>query len=216
VYYWWWEYLRCNQEYEQYCLNAINKKSKRLEKIYKDFGDIYSVTFDKWWQENYRGHVLFAETEINAPFGVMWFYDWINPEDFEDPKDRIYICIPRYHQSKQKLKKDLMELVDHFHKRKPGKRLNKKTKVAYRVLGRPNVKALKLHLNIYKCRLKHPHLPLWKVGQLANLFEEKDYLEPKPDTDSRNVMSAIVSRHLKKAKALIKNVAFGKFPDYKT
>jgi hypothetical protein len=216
VYYWWWEYLRCNKDYKAYCDSPdLQQKRHRFKKLFEDFGDVHQSSFKRWWNDDHRGWSLFAELESNAPFGVMWDYSFIRPEDFVPPLDRLYISLPRYHQSKNELKKRLCEIVDAYYKGKPGKRTKKHTKVKYRVLGRPNIYALKLHLNIYKYREANPNMPLWQVAQNLKLFHLERFKSTTPDTDSRNTMSATVSRHLKKADVLIKNIALGRFPDYK-
>ena len=58
VYYLWFAYLRRNAKYRAYC--ETKKGTKTIAKLYKDFGDIYSVEFKSWWRET--GRWLFCET----------------------------------------------------------------------------------------------------------------------------------------------------------
>jgi hypothetical protein len=57
VYYLWFAYLRRNEKYKAYC--ETKKGTKTIAKLYKDFGDIYSVEFKMWWRET--GRWLFCE-----------------------------------------------------------------------------------------------------------------------------------------------------------
>jgi len=66
-------------------------------------------------------------------------------------------------------------------------------------------------LNVYDLRLEEPKTPLWKIALRLNLFRlEQGMTTPPPD--KMNVVSATVSRHLKKAKAIIANVGEERFP----
>ena len=46
VYYWWFEYLRRN---EQYKLTCENNGYGDCEELFKLFGDVTSTDFKKWW-----------------------------------------------------------------------------------------------------------------------------------------------------------------------
>lgn len=221
VYYWWWEYLKSNEQYETYCLEHRGKPKKKLIKLFKDFDDIHSMSFSEWWLEPYehlfytnRGAKLFASKNNNAPLMLIPEYDFISINDFKTPWDRIYVSIPLQYLSKQEIKKGLSDIVDTWVIGKPGKRTKRPRVTSYPVLGRPNVLKLKLHLQVYRYRQCHLDLPLYQIAQDLRLFKLAHYLKSEPDVDHKNTMSAVVSRHLKKARALIKNVGFGRFPDY--
>ncbi len=59
VYYLWFEYLRRNEKYKEYCETEKGKSTKTVEKLYKDFGDIHNIEFKDWWRV--RGAELFCE-----------------------------------------------------------------------------------------------------------------------------------------------------------
>tara|TARA_A100001015_G_scaffold254017_1_gene294575 strand:- start:6265 stop:7137 length:873 start_codon:yes stop_codon:yes gene_type:complete len=63
VYYWWFECLKRNKDYERCCKQGGTQK---LADIYRDFGNIYEYEFWDWWSEKVnseetRGEFLFAE-----------------------------------------------------------------------------------------------------------------------------------------------------------
>ena len=45
--------------YKEYCETKEGVNTKTVEKLYKDFGDIYNIEFKEWW--NKRGAELFCE-----------------------------------------------------------------------------------------------------------------------------------------------------------
>ena len=57
IYYWWYQYLRCSERYRAAC----SKGGKGMQRLYNDFGDIFSYTdnptgFWKWWTTRLEGH----------------------------------------------------------------------------------------------------------------------------------------------------------------
>lgn len=57
--YWWWAYLRISKDYWWACQRKGMVDDPRLRSMYRDFGDVYAMTFDQWW--NKRGIGLFYE-----------------------------------------------------------------------------------------------------------------------------------------------------------
>jgi len=58
-YYWWWRYLRCNDDYLAECQS---RGGGPLAALYEDFGDVRSDDFRQWWDESGQGRcVLFQE-----------------------------------------------------------------------------------------------------------------------------------------------------------
>ena len=59
-YYWWWAYLRLSKDYWWACQrNGILVEDQRLRSMYRDFGKVYEMTFEDWWDR--RGVRLFRE-----------------------------------------------------------------------------------------------------------------------------------------------------------
>jgi hypothetical protein len=57
--FWWWNYLRISKDYWWACQRKGLVDDPRLRSMHRDFGDVYSMTFDQWW--NKRGIGLFYE-----------------------------------------------------------------------------------------------------------------------------------------------------------
>ena len=55
-YFYWWEFLRRNEDYATCCRNGGGGK---LAELYVHFGDVSNDTFKNWWREH--GYHLFAE-----------------------------------------------------------------------------------------------------------------------------------------------------------
>ena len=60
IYYWWFEYLKRNEDYKKVC---EGKKVKGMAKLYKDFGNIFDYEFWDWW--NKKGQYLFGISSIH-------------------------------------------------------------------------------------------------------------------------------------------------------
>ncbi len=58
-YYWWWAYLRLSKDYWWVCQRRGVADDMRLRDMYRDFGKVYEMTFEQWW--NKRGVALFSE-----------------------------------------------------------------------------------------------------------------------------------------------------------
>jgi len=58
-YYWWWAYLRLSKDYWWVCQRKGVADDLRLREMYLDFGKVYEMTFEQWWDK--RGISLFSE-----------------------------------------------------------------------------------------------------------------------------------------------------------
>jgi hypothetical protein len=57
--YWWWAYLRLSKDYWWVCQRNGVADDPRLREMYRDFGKVYEMTFEQWWDR--RGIDLFSE-----------------------------------------------------------------------------------------------------------------------------------------------------------
>lgn len=94
LYYWWFEYLRRSKKYHTACANT----GKGMKTLYKDFGDVFSMDFWKWWFEldqfgTHRGARLFA-TAIKPPISLVTKKELIDKSEhfFENNIALISIC----------------------------------------------------------------------------------------------------------------------------
>ena len=58
-YFWWWSYLRLSKDYWWVCQRKGVADDLRLRDMYRDFGKVYEMTFEQWWDK--RGISLFSE-----------------------------------------------------------------------------------------------------------------------------------------------------------
>lgn len=207
VYFWWWSYLKRNEDYIRCC----NKNGKgKLSKLYADFGDVRGEDFKAWWSENSRGAELFAEPRAEDSVRIL------NKGDKAiDASDTLTVSFPLYFP-KRYLERQFKALLAEHHTGKRGRQVAKQSKAKYRVKGQPNIPAIKQALEVYDYWLAHPEKKLWEIGNEIPRLQISNKLAADTtkaiDTDKKNVLAATVSRYLKKAKASIKAVEDGYFP----
>lgn len=207
VYYFWWQYLRRNQEYLLCCETAGKGK---LADLYKDFGDVRRDDFKQWWMEDGKGAYLFAEPQAEDSIRVME-----SGQEALDPSEALSVSIPLYLPKKTILRR-FKELLDERHQGKRGHQLAKRSKARYQIKGQPNIQAIKQALDVYDFRKANPKMKLWEIGnaiprlQLSNKLKSSDTASER--ADKRNVLAATVSRYLKRAENSIKNTTLGIFP----
>ena len=110
IYYWWYEYLKCNKEYEKYLKG--NLKHHKSHQIFRNFGDLYSSNFKDWWEGGQRGKELFSELGNNEQFTVLDDYDDVKPWLFDENEAVIHLQVPLRTQSKRSLKKAFNDLLN--------------------------------------------------------------------------------------------------------
>lgn len=220
-YYWWWQYLRRNADYIACC----DKGGKgKLAALYADFGDIREDNFHKWWTENQRGAMLFAEQPLTVKFGELkqpseWQPHW-------DSEAVMVVAVP-LSMSKRALKGAFAKLVDSRHTgSKSGRSSLAKLKTVstarYKLEHNYTISGLLTTLAVYDLWLinvdkpKSERLTLWQIGKVLNInksaIKDAESITSADRMVGRNILGATVSRYVKQAKAMIANAATGKFP----
>lgn len=210
VYYWWWSYLKRNQEYLKCCESGGRGK---LTKIFKDFGDVRSDDFQKWWSEDDRGAKLFSDPLAESTVRVLKEGDVVG--DPEVLTISFPLSLPKRH-----LKMRLNELLIKHHKGQRGVQQAKSSKAKYRFNGQPNLmgldRALKVFDHLEELKSQGLKKPQWKVAMDLNIVEEEFRVHrtdtPKTAEDKRRVLTAIVGRLKKKATDSVRNTGNGVFP----
>lgn len=209
VYYWWFEYLRRNEDYRQTCEHSGKGK---CSKIYADFGDVFSVGFKEWWTTDARGADLFAEPPTPA-------IRIVTPDTIEKygfPKeDKLVLEVP-LGLPITFLIKNFREVVSKHHEGKRGHRHNLSSQARYTVSGKVDVAFLETALMVWDARTADPKKPLWQIAQDlgiggSNRLQKGD--EPAVVTDKKNVLAATASRYYRKAAEMIKRTGEGRFPN---
>lgn len=218
-YYWWWAYLRRNEDYLKCCeLGGIGP----LAELYADFGDVRSDDFPSWWgRSTQRGATLFAEKPMDLKLQKLsaktdWLGEW-------EGNDEVMVVAVNMSIGRRKLQSYFANLLQREHKGKRGRKAMKTANSTAKYPLRRNftVHSLKMALATYDAWLVNEQLPkedrrqLWAVGETVRTSPSAmpQRGDDKLDmTVKHNIMSVAVSRYVKQAKAIISNTALGLFP----
>ena len=208
VYYWWYEYLKRNEDYRRCCESSGRG---RLAKLYQDFGDVHATTFFDWFFTHGHGERLFAE-----PPAPVRLDELITPKDWKKDwsRDEVMIVIVPLQHPKRRINRWFSRLLDERHEGRPGHTVTV-SQCAYPVTQKYKTHALKQILDVYDFAKANPKLKMHEIGKSLGLVPSA---MPKTGDSipklakKRNTMTATVSRYLRKANAYIRNTAIGKFP----
>lgn len=204
VYYWWWAYLKRNKDYLACCESG---GKGRLAELYADFGDVRSDDFKAWWEEGGRGVRLFAEPPAEELVRVLSGGDVVPDVDV-----LLTVSFPMNFPKRYLMRRfaDLLEKTAHSGKR--GYQYAKNTQARYKIVGQPNIPALKRALAVYdrveQAKLSKPKKPYWKIAAELRLVPPEKLVLPTDSKEvaeeKRNIMTAIVGRLKRRAASLIK------------
>lgn len=217
-YYWWWEYLKRNQDYLGCCASGGNG---RLTDLYRDFGDVREKDFREWWLEDQRGARLFGEKQREIKFHEVdsaseWQANWT--------KSNVMVVAFPLGVGKRRLMSEIRKLLDRRHTGKQGRpALAKVESTAKYKLSRNYTTAnLETALNVYdlwvanNAKPKAEQIKQWEIGVELKLHKHaiKDaYSDLKQDRAvGRNLLGAMVKRYLTQAQRTIKSLEDGVFP----
>ena len=208
VYYYWWEFLRRNAEYERCCKKyGVGKFSA----LYDDFGDVFAGNFKTWWQADKRGARLFAE-ELPPEFKVMS----VNDPPIDDPQV-VYIQVP-LSLPKRYLRNQFLSVIGDRHLGRAGRRNNAVSTARYPVSGHVDIDALDKCLRVYDMKANNPNMKLWEVAQECKVAKIKQFVKndgsesPQVISNKKLVLANTARRLLNRAEKMIENVGRGKFP----
>jgi hypothetical protein len=234
---WWWEFLRLSKDYWLVCQTSKGRpraatEDELLRRVHRDFGDIYSCSFDEWWLD--RGYRLFSEVE---PFPkVKEVAKRLNERERQAPgDDKIWVEIP-LKLSKRTIQKQLGKLLDQHASDRLSRRMELTT-AEFRI----NTAQFGLHTlkKVHELHALHRELidkPKWlaqqqpkkvksaaradlfRLGTLLRISPSNESLKGEPDEirARQNRMRVSVSRILKRSEQLIANVEQGIFPSYQS
>ena len=206
----------------------LNTTDTRMLKVYDDFGDVRydgcrHLAFTQWWTERVntteqRGAYLFAEPVESAAVSVIH-----NEDDAAAAlgSEHTLVLAVDLHSQRKYIDGWVDRLLQrHMGKLKRGRQVrNPKFSAArYRLAKAVQAAALKKTFAVHDIRTaalaNGQKITNWEVAQQAKL----DYRQREKDEsalegpEERRVVSAIVARHMKHAKAMIENAAVGVFP----
>ena len=214
-YYWWWAFLRLNEDYLKCC--ELGGKGK-LANLYKDFGDVRSDNFKEWWKD--KGVELFAEKPLPQSLTKLttkaeWDETW---------GDSVMVVAVPLSMSKRYIYSRFITLVKKNHTAKRGRTAEQWTKstAKYRINRNHTIDNLRTTFTVYSEYVtnnklpKHDKLTIWQLGDklkiVKNATTVKNELIGRTEIERRNILAASVSRYVKQAKKIIAATAEGKFP----
>lgn len=220
VYFWWWAYLKRNDEYIKYCSNQNKSKSQKLQKIFEDFGDVRSNDFRKWWGgKEERGSNLFGENRSELTVTKINSFN-----DFEiNKKESTLILAINLEIGKRKLQAMISKILTSEHQGRRGRKALRsfESTACYPLHRNFSVYNLKRMLMVYdavkenELRSKAEKKSLWQIGESLKLVPSAmpNKYDNKYDTrNNHNTMTMTVSRYYRSAINIIANTSLGQFP----
>ena len=210
-YYWWWEYLRRSEAYKKTCQSGGKGK---LAKLYEDFGDVFSVDFRTWWQKDDRGPRLFAEPHIRD----MKVVTMATAEE-RMTEQAILVTVP-LNLTQAHLLKTFRTILSKHHQGKRGMTVRLTSQAKYQLVGKDDTAFLETALMVWDMRRSRPDLSLWEIANETRCVksehrvraEDRQVQNKNVFVAKKNILAATASRYIRKADAMIENVAKGKFP----
>ncbi len=216
-YYWWYEYLRRNNDYLQCCKAGGDGP---LSELYADFGDVRE-DFRVWWGgKRARGAHLFGEQPMPNRMVVLrsrsdWRDEWA--------KGSMVTVAFNTNAGTRKLQKYLATLLREQFGRKRGRRAMRtvESSARYPLFANFSVAELKKIVAVYDLAAANSKttglraLRTWQIGEQLRLV--RTAMPSARDTraeilDKRRSMSASVCKYKRLAAILIENVGYGEFP----
>ena len=208
VFYYWWQYLRHNQDYQDTC---ANDGVGPCAAVYADFGNVYVQTFRTWW----RGHDhLFAE----RPAAVLSS----DNHRFDDGADIVNVQID-VSLGAEAVERSLKEL--HAQLLFPENTALYRSGAIYPVARRPVLNNLHRQLTVFKWRQRCPdmtdediadrvghHAAAQANGISRSYMQRLGHSTREIDIELRRAKRKAVQHDLRCARQLITAVGQGVFP----
>ncbi len=207
--YWWYQYLKRHDGYRRCCQRG---GAGKYSGVYQKFGDIHQESFDEWWAERRDRFIFSFRYDIERVTPTSPRAEHII-RDYAAEDDSL-VLIVNLHEPKRSLQKAFNKLLQEHHPNRRGRPLWDDSKSDMPLCGRPNIAVLKRTLHVYDTSLLRPDLPLWRIGEICRL-NPSQFTNGRTGPqfrDQHRVMTAIVSRYLRQARALIENAGHGIFP----
>jgi len=218
-YYWWWVYLRRNQEYIRCCERS---GKGRLSKIYDDFGDVRDDDFREWWYgKTNRGATLFAES--SAPFFVTQLAgkdDW--DESFAQAGVAV-IAVNLQLKSRRAIKVQLNKWLRSAFASRRGRPSVKRSTAKYPLHRNYSVPNLMRIIQVYDAveasrqaaKRGDRKKTMYEIGRELRVLRWVDAKTPyisRNAEDEKHSVTNVVSRLYNRGKKIIANTAQGRFP----
>jgi len=204
-YYWWYKFLQLNEDYK---VTVSKKGIGKCGNLYKDFGNVYTYDFKKWWNHNAK---LFAEPKKNYSMRIAQSH--IELASFNN-NEVVNLVVP-LNWSQRSLKKKFTQLIlSKVQKAKKGLNVDL-SKATYKISGRWRIDAFQKAYAVYITKLENPNLSWADIAVLAKLDLAKGYKvgeKGNKASDIRRVASIATIRHYKRALTFINSATTNSFP----
>lgn len=214
VFYYWWAFLRESKAYKECC---ERDGEGPLAGLYAYFGDVRDSDFMRWWrfgghkrggdQRTYTGRRLFSEG-IRQPIRLVR-----SPNDIGADKDEsVTLSIPITNDLSRMTAEfqQLMRPIVEDRVRQYGEPISK---ALFEVTSpNPSLKALHKVLVAWQTKEANPDLKKYALAEKLGIAASID--GERGDSDHEAAVYSTLSRLLKKAEVLIRNVERGRFPDH--
>ena len=161
VYYFWFEFLKRNEEYKTYC--ETKEGTEEIAKLYTDFGDLNDYEFMEWFAE--IGADLFCERQDLERVEEITSSEMLNTES----EYVLNLQIPLNKRTKwlhQQIEKKLKASRKQFDKRKQN--ANESTAKYALCTNRASVKELERYLVVYDYAQENPKAKSAEIAYVLN------------------------------------------------
>jgi len=207
VYYYWFEFLKRNEEYKHYC--ETKKGTTAIAALYADFGNVHNYEFMKWFSE--IGADLFCERQDLERVKEITSSEMLNTES----EYVLNLQIPLDKRTKwlqQQIEKKLKAARKQFDKRK--KNATKSTALYSLCTKRASANELKRYLLVYDYVQENKNAKSAEIAEVLNkrMMREKGIKNRLENSTTYEAQRQMIYRMKKTAVQIVANTAKGKFP----
>ena len=207
-YYWWFMFLRLNEDYKATCKA---KGKGKCATVYKDFGNIYATNFKDWWKAK---DGLFSEPRRGYRMSIANSQGELAPFDSEEV---LNLVVPLT-WSQRSLKKAFSQLVlSKVEKGKKGISVEK-SEAQYKISGRWHAEAMATAYKIYMIKkeseaqgIKMTWVDVAIKAKMPMTYALGNKSHKVESSVKRNI-TILAMRHYNRAKEFIESAATQSFP----
>jgi hypothetical protein len=192
MYYYWWAFLRENEDYIACCVNGGKGP---MADLYRDFGDVRGADFMDWWIEG--GRLLFCEPLEDAATILREV-----PLNHDNEK-RVLISVP-LNGDLDRIAAEIRTAMGEYRYKRNSDELRESC-AKYQILAIAKLQSLYRQIGIYKAK---------KEGIGHKAIAHRLDIGNSGSNYNENATVSAVSRYYADAQKLIYNVGKGRFPDY--
>jgi hypothetical protein len=207
-YYWWYQFLKLNAEYESTCRRRGRGAHSQL---YKDFGDVFALDFKAWWTA--RDH-LFAEPREGFRMAIAR-----GPQDLApfDSETVINLVVPLTRTRSSLAKSFKFLVLSKVERGRKGGRIGE-SRAKYRLSGKWHIGALATAYKVYvikrESEARGERLPWADIAIRARI--PMSYAASSSgrgqDSDLRRTLTILAMRHYQRAQQFIAASLTQSFP----